>query len=220
MSLKAKFVDSIRWNAISMIGVAILEVTRLFILLRLLTAHEFGLFALVSIVLFYVDALNDIGFSGAIIHKKINKELQLSSIYWLTVIMNFIFAALIYLLAKPIANFFNAEELALMIKWVSAIFIIGGFGTIYRSVLIKEMRFRTLSIIQFIGTLVYFIVSIVLAYRGFGVFALIYGIILKAIVENIGFIIFGRSEFDLRMINPIFSTIAFKISRLEREQPM
>jgi len=198
MSIKVKFIDSIRWNAFSTIGIATLEVMRLFILLRLLTQYEFGLFALASIILFYVDALNDIGFSGAIIHKKINVAAKLSSIYWLTVLLNIIFAAVVFLLAEPLASFFEAKELVDIIKTIAIIFIIGGFGTIYRSVLIKEMRFRVLSVIQFIGTLVYFIVCIVLAYKGLGVYALIYGIILKAIVENIGYIIFGREEFDLQ----------------------
>ena len=199
MSLKLKFIDSIRWNAISTIGIAILELIRLFILLRILSAFEFGLFALASIILFYVDALNDVGFSGAIIHKKINESEKLSSIYWVTVILNFLFAIVVYLLAEPIASFFNTLQLADIIKMVSIIFVIGGFGTIYRSVLIKEMRFRVLSMIQFVGTLIYFITSIVLAYKGHGVYALIYGIIIKAIVENVGYVVFGRSEFRLKM---------------------
>jgi len=200
MSIKAKFIDSIRWNAFSTVGIAILEVLRLFILLRLLTQYEFGLFALASIVLFYVDALNDLGFSGAIIHKKINVAEKLSSIYWLTVLLNILFAVVVFFSAMPIASFFSTPELGDIIRMVSVIFLIGGFGTIYKSVLIKEMRFRILSIIQFVSTLIYFITSIVLAYRGFGVYALIYGIILKALVENIGYVLFGRSEFDLQLI--------------------
>lgn len=195
MSLKEKFIDSVRWNAFSTIGVALLEIIRLFILLRLLSAYEFGLFALVSIVLFYVDALNDIGFSGAIIHKKINEKDKLSSIYWLTVITNTFFAFIIYLLAEPIAAFFDSPELIAMIRLVSVIFVIGGLGTIYKAVLIKEMKFKALSIIQFGGTLVYFVSSVFLAYEGYGVYALIYGIILKAVIENIGYVIFGRRQF-------------------------
>ena len=200
MSIKAKFIDSIRWNALSTIGVAVLEILRLFILLRLLSDFEFGLFALASIVLFYVDALNDIGFSGAIIHKKINAPDKLSSIYWFTVFLNFIFAIIIFFLAYPIASFF--EELALVdiIKTISIIFIIGGFGTIYKSVLIKEMRFRGLSVVQFLSTVIYFVVSIVLAYKGHGVYALIYGIIAKALMENVGYVILGRREFDMQFI--------------------
>lgn len=198
MSIKEKLLDSIRWNAFSTVGTAILEILRLFILLRILTQFEFGLFAIASIVLFYIDALNDIGFSGAIIHKKINESEKLSSIYWLTVLLNLLFGGTVFFIAVPLAKFFNTIELVEIIKMIAVIFIIGGFGTIYRSVLIKEMKFRILSVIQFSGTIVYFITCIILAYKGHGVYALIFGIILKAIVENLGYVLFGREEFDLQ----------------------
>ncbi len=195
LTLKTRFLSGIRWNAISTVVVALLELLRLYILIRLLSTEDFGLFAMATIILFYADALKDLGFSGAIIHKDLNTRADLSSIFWITCLSNVLLAIICYVLAPLISGFFNSPALIELIRMVSLILVIGGFGAVFQSLLIKEMAFGKLSIASIIAGIVYFSSSIFFAYSGYGVLSLVYGLICKVLCETIFYVAFGLSYF-------------------------
>ena len=85
MSLKAQAVSGVKWTTLSTVIVNILQLLQLTILARFLDPSEFGLMALVMVVIGFSNSFLDMGISNAIIHKQQISKDQLSTLYWVNV---------------------------------------------------------------------------------------------------------------------------------------
>ena len=195
MNIKAKAVSGIKWTTLATIIVTILQLLQLAILARFLDPSEFGLMALVMVVIGFSKAFLDMGISNAIIHKQeINKN-QLSTLYWVNVLAGFVLFVVTTAFAPLISEFYKEPKLSELIIIVGLTFIIQPFGQQFMVIWQKEMRFSEISKISVYSQIVTFVISILFAYKGFGVYALAFGTIAGTILQTVLFMILGFREY-------------------------
>ena len=207
MSLKNKTINGIRWTTLSTVITLILQLTQLVILSRVLDPIEFGLIAIIMIVVGFSLVFVDMGISNAIIHKKNITREQLSTLYWINLLSGLVIFIIIFFSSTLVANFYNEQGLTKLIKIVGLTFFIQPFGNQFMVLWQKELKFKELSIINIISKIISFIVTIWLVLDGFGVYSIAYGLLIGTIFQTAIFVHFGLKEYK-----PLF---VFKIKNVK-----
>tara|TARA_R110000823_G_scaffold283315_2_gene401498 strand:- start:130 stop:366 length:237 start_codon:yes stop_codon:yes gene_type:complete len=75
MSIKGKVILGLKWTSFSTLILALVAILKISILARFLEKSDFGLMALITFVLGFINLFSDMGLSTAILHKqKIKKK--------------------------------------------------------------------------------------------------------------------------------------------------
>tara|TARA_B100000780_G_scaffold196396_1_gene138685 strand:+ start:1509 stop:2945 length:1437 start_codon:yes stop_codon:yes gene_type:complete len=191
MTLGTSFIGGVKWTSLSMVSVTVFHLLTLVVLARLLSPEDFGLMAILMIVVGFAQAFMDMGISNAIIQRQDVTPSQLSSLYWLNVMAGVILSITVFLLAPFIAGFYERLEMAPMVRLLSLVFVVISLGHQYRILCQKDLQFRRLALIEMSAAFCAFIVAVYSALQGFGVYALIYGMMTQAIVNSALFLITG-----------------------------
>ncbi|HHU34612.1 MAG TPA: lipopolysaccharide biosynthesis protein [Bacteroidetes bacterium] len=155
------------------------------ILARLLMPEEYGLvaMALVFITVFYVFV--DSGFSTAIIQRKEITKSDLSTVFYLNLGVSVIAFIILYLLAPLIAKFYGNIQLVRIVRTLSLMIILYALTIVQNSLLVRDIRFKIKTRIELVSQILSGIIAIYLAYKGYGVWALIWKTLLNQIFVNI-----------------------------------
>lgn len=197
MLLKDRALRGVKWESLAMgiiVGGGLLQ---LFLLVRFIDKSDFGQMAMINVVIAFAIVFLDFGVSSGIIHKQKIEDEELSTLYWLSIIIGAFFSILFYFSSGIIAGFYAEPELNYLIKVASFLFLIQSFGTQYRVLLTKDLQFKLLSKINLWVFLCSFLTTIALAIFHFGVMSLIIGRLAKAILESLLLMRFGRNCFNL-----------------------
>ena len=211
MSLKQKTISGVRWTTFSSAINAILQLLQLMILARYLSPHDFGLVAILMVIVGFSQIFVDFGLSKAIIYKQKITHNQLSTLYWLNIILSIFIFLIIVIFSAYIAQFYNESGLDNLIIIISTSFVIQAFGQQYRTLFQKELQFNILAKIDVFAAIVSFITAIVLAINNFGVYSLICPIIVMTFIKTILLVYFGLSShkpnlyFDIKEVKEFLS---------------
>jgi O-antigen/teichoic acid export membrane protein len=148
-------------------------------LARLLSPSDYGLMALTSLFIYYLNYFNELSIGDTIIQKNDLNEKQLSSAFWFTLAMSFLTYSLLYLVSSKIAIFFNQEKLTQILKIAGLSFIIISIGVVPSSLISKQLNFRLLAKVNIISNFLMGISSLFLAIQGLGVWSLVLGSMIK-----------------------------------------
>jgi O-antigen/teichoic acid export membrane protein len=195
LSLKQKAITGLKWTSMSTVIVAILQLTQLAILARFLDPSAFGLMALVMVVIGFSQAFLDMGISNAIIYKQEVTKDQLSTLYWVNIFAGLVLFFIIVLIAPFISEFYKEPELTKLILIISLTFIIQPFGQQFMVLWQKKLRFSEIAKIDIVNKSISLVVSVYLAYKGYGVYAIVFGVLAGVISQTIQFVFIGLKEY-------------------------
>jgi PST family polysaccharide transporter len=163
-----------------------LQVVGTVILARLLTPADFGVVAMVTTFSLLLMSFGSNGFNEAVIQRDEMNRFQASNLFWITsaagLILTIGFAAAGSLLARFYRNPLVADVAVAM----SAAIFIAAASVIHLALLKRAMRFAAVSANDVVGRAVYTAVTILLALRGWGYWALVAGIVAQGLITTIG----------------------------------
>ena len=142
MSLKNQTINGLKWTTVSTIIVSGLQLAQIAVLTQFLNAKDFGLMALVMLVIGFSNAFLDMGISNAIIHKQEITKKQLSSLYWVNVLAGISLFLLACSVAPILAGFYKEPKLTELIILVSITLLIQSFGQQFMVLWQKKMEFN------------------------------------------------------------------------------
>lgn len=174
-SLRRQAARGVLWTGTGSVVTTTLQLVQWAILARLLAPADFGLMSMAMIVIGVADAFTDLGISSAIIHRRDATRRQLSSLYWLNIILGVAVFLLVAGLSPLIAMFFNEPEVARLLTLAAFVFLIAPLGQQFRVLLEKELQFKRLARIDMIGAAGGAGIAITSALLGYGVYSLIWG---------------------------------------------
>lgn len=141
---------------------------------RLLTPTEFGLMGAANVIIAFSQVVSQIGVGPAIIQRKELEPTHVRVAVTCSLGLGCLLGALVYFGAPMIAAFYRIRELEPVLRAVAFLFPLDGLNTVAKSLLTRQLRFR-LYIILDVGSYVlgYACVGVFLAWRGYGVWALV-----------------------------------------------
>ena len=170
---KIDFKDGLLWSSIAQFGISGIQLFSTMILARLLTPHDFGIIAPVAIFISISTMIIDSGMGGYLVIKKNIDDTDYSTLfffqYWNKSFLVFHFISR----DSEIASFYNSNQLIANNSNSVSNNIINGFSIIYYINLLRNQKFKTLAIINFLSGIISLIIAILLGYYKFGVWALV-----------------------------------------------
>lgn len=191
MSLKSKTISGVKWTSVSTITLAVVGLLKISVLARFLNASDFGLMALVTFVLGFMNLFMDMGLSSAILHKQNITEKEYASLYWINIIFSLILFGFIIFVSPYIALFYEEPELTILIPLMSISIMLFALGRQFKTVEQKFLNFKYIAITDIIGSIFGLLVGVVSAIYGYGVYALVYAALTSYSISNIVYFVKG-----------------------------
>ena len=185
--LRTKTTTAFGWAVGGQLSNQIIGFVITLVLARLLTPKEFGLASLVMVVNLIGQVFIDAGISSGLIRKKTVNDTELSSFFYLNVIIGVFLMLLVFLTSSIIAGIFESENLAPLLQLSSVQFFISSLGLMPMVFLKRDIDFRFLSQLDVGINVTSGIITIILALLGFGVYSLIFRSIISGLI-NVGFL--------------------------------
>jgi O-antigen/teichoic acid export membrane protein len=143
------------------------------IMARLLTPQDYGLVGMVAFFTVFVSMYKDLGLSTATIQKdEINSE-QISTLFWLNVLLSLGITLFTAAIAPLIAWFYGEPQLTWITIVTAVGFIISGLAVQHEALLRRQMRYFALAMISLTSMAMGYIAGIILAWQGFRYWALV-----------------------------------------------
>ena len=143
------------------------------VMARLLTPNDYGLIGMVAVVTGFVSMYKDLGLSAATIQKsEINSD-QISTLFWVNLLLS-VGIALFTAAIAPLVAWFYGESRLIWITVVTAVgFIISGIAVQHEALLRRQMRYFALALIGLSSMAMGYVVGIIMAWKGFHYWALV-----------------------------------------------
>ncbi|MCX6550824.1 MAG: lipopolysaccharide biosynthesis protein, partial [Acidobacteria bacterium] len=149
---------------------------------RLLSPSDYGLFGFAILVSDLSELIAELGLGAAIIQMKHLDEAELETVFWLSVAGAAGMYAVIWLAAPAIAMFFNQRQLTAVLRVSMVTFLISSVRIVSWNLLTKHVDFKRRSVADGVATVVGSITILAFAYGGWGVWALVAGLLLRETV--------------------------------------
>lgn len=182
MSAARDAISGVSWTASSTFVKGLLQLAQLIVLARYLTPSELGVLAIVQLVVSFAQIFGDAGISNALIfHKNLVKD-QLNQLYMVNVLLGLFISIVIFLIAFPVALFFNMQELTLLLWYLSPVFLIRSFGQQPLALLQQAMHFNSIAKVEVFASVASFIVLIILLAFDFRLMSVVTSQLLNALL--------------------------------------
>ncbi|MBI5643968.1 MAG: MOP flippase family protein [Deltaproteobacteria bacterium] len=184
-SIRKKAISGTKWTGLSNAVITALQLLQFAVLARLLAPEDFGLIAIIMVVIGFAQAFGDMGISNAIIYRQDATREELSSLYWLSVTTGLLIAVFLVLSSRMVSNFYADNRLNWLIIIAAVSFLATSFGQQFQVLLQKELMFTTLSKAEMAASSAGVAVSIVTAFAGQGVFSLSWGVFANSVLKSV-----------------------------------
>lgn len=197
MTIKKQVINGVKWTTIGTIVIAFSAVLKISVLARYLDKSDFGLMAIVSFVISFMNLFNDMGLTSAIMHKQNISKNEYASLYWINILISVFLFLLLFLITPFISKFYDQPQLNLLIPLLGINLILSGIGGQFKTIENKNLLFKQIAIIDISASLVSLIFAVFLAMNSFGVFSLVYSSIMQFLISNIFYFIVGYKKYGL-----------------------
>ena len=171
--LKKKTLSGLFWQFAQKVLGQVISFGISVVLARLLMPENFGVVALAGMFTVLLGIFIDCGFGTALIQKKDADDLDFSTIFWTQIVFSTIIYLVVFSLAPWFSILFHTPELTKVIRISGLSMILGTLGGMQNVIVSKRMAFKTYFYRTLIGTSLSGIIGIILAYSGWGVWALV-----------------------------------------------
>lgn len=173
-NIRGKAFSGIIWGGMEKLSLQIFGFVQGIILARLLSPADYGLVAMVGIFVMLSYTFVDAGFGTALIQKKDRTEKDYSTVFLMNLSLSFFISLILFLSAPFIADFYKEQILTKIVRTYSFIIFLSSLVAIQDVRLSIFLEFKKKSIINMVITVVSGVLSIILAFSGYGVWSLIY----------------------------------------------
>lgn len=154
---------------------------------RLIGPESFGLIGMLTVFMLLAESVVTNGFAQALIQKSHKMtENDASTIFYVNFIWGVCMYALLFLVAPAIANFYQEPLLVDISRVLFLVILINSLSVVVRAKLTINIDFKSQAIAGTFATVLSSIVALYLAFEGYGLWALVWLILSKAIFLNIG----------------------------------
>jgi PST family polysaccharide transporter len=163
----------------------VLRIASVAILARLLTPKDYGIIGMVTVVVNFAMMFKDAGLSIATVQKERITHDQISTLFWINIIISAILGLCVLASAPWVSLFYGTPELTEITVALSFSFILSGLTIQHQALQRRHMRFGTLAIIQVSSQIITLIVTICLALFGWRYWALVVGTLTHALTGSV-----------------------------------
>jgi hypothetical protein len=195
--VKSVSLTSVKWTFLGMVLPKLLVPIYTIVLARLISPNDMGSMGICVFIIGLITLIQGLGISEYIIKDNSPNNNRINTAFWIGLVLSIFLVLIVFFTSPFLSIFYKNPHLEGGIKLLSITIILNGLGTVHNALLLKDLRFKSLFIIQMIPILISFTVTIPLAINGYGYWSMIWGEITRVLVTIISYWIFckWRPEF-------------------------
>ncbi|MDC6166105.1 lipopolysaccharide biosynthesis protein [Paucibacter sp. XJ19-41] len=183
MTIERQFSLGLRWVAAGRFGSQLISWGGTILVMRLLAPQDYGLAAICTAIMAIVSMAAEFGIGAGIVQATRLEPRQLRSVFGAALLFSLAGALVVAAAAPLLAWFFKAPEAERLIQASALQLVLAPLATMSDAHLRRELRFQTSSIIDFVSIVAATSATVLLAWRGSGVWALVLGPLIGAVVR-------------------------------------
>mgnify|MGYP002648653708 CR=1 FL=1 len=183
--LKQKTVNGLLWGAVERFSVQGISFLIMLIMARILTPSDYGLIGMLTIFMAVAQTLIDSGFSSALIRKQNRTEADNSTVFYFNLTVSIIIYSILFIAAPFVASFYKEPQLLLVMRVLCTIIVINSFSVVQRVIYTAKIDFKSQAKASLIAAVISGIIGIIIAYHGYGVWALVIQQLVNAMINTI-----------------------------------
>ncbi len=182
---KESALNGLKWTTFANVSQYIISFVLTIILARYLTLREYGITASFSIFTILSKTLIDGGLSVALVQKKNANEKHFNSVFWFNLIVSITLYVIIWFLAPKIGDFLKENDITMVIRIISLVYISNALGISQNAILLRELNFKKQTILNLISLGISVIVALYCIYLDLGVYCIVYQLLAQSVILNI-----------------------------------
>lgn len=184
-TIKEDSIRGFKWSGLNSVFTTTINFVIGIILARLLTPSDYGIVGMTAIFFSVANIFIDSGFNAALIQKKELKRADASTIFYFNIGVSCLIYTLLFVAAPFIANILQVPILRDIIRILGLHLIFSAFGSVHFILMTKSVDFKTPTLLGIPLTLLQGGFGIYMAYKGYGVWALVYPNLFVSIIRSI-----------------------------------
>lgn len=184
-SLRQQAAAGGKWTAVSAVASVAIQLVQLAALGRLLEPSDFGLMAIMMVVIGLATSIADFGVGNYIVQVSVLSLRFFKRLFALSIALSVALSVAIALSASGFAAYFETPKLENLLPWLGLVVITSTISQIYFSVLQRALKFRVIAVADVFSAICGLVVSVGLAWFGYGVWSLITGQLALSLVKVI-----------------------------------
>ena len=201
-SLRDQVRMAVLWRSGSQIVGQLITWTSTFLVIRILSPTDYGLYALTAVVLALLALMNGFGLANGLIQRREVSPRDLRQLFGMLIALNLTLAAIQFALAPLVASYYGQPVLADLLRVQTLIYLSNPFLVLGYAVLSRRMDFRRQAKVNLIAGLASAAAALGGALAGLGVWTLVLapqvGFGVRALGMTIAARCFIRPSFDFR----------------------
>ena len=182
-TLKQATTKGLFWSSVERFSNQGVQFVFSIILARLLSPSDYGIIAMVTIFFAVAQSFVDSGFSNALVRKTDRVEEDLSTCFYFNIGVGIIAYIVLFLIAPLVANFYSQPILSPIIRITGLGVILNSLCVVQQALFTIKIDFKSQAKITLSATVISGIVGIILAYQGYGIWALVWQGVASSIVR-------------------------------------
>lgn len=172
-NIKNEVISSLIWKFLERIGTQGVQFIVSIILARLLLPSDYGVVSMILVFTAIANVFIQTGFSTSLIQKKDSDELDFSSVFYISLLIAAICYVILFFAAPIIASFYNMPAITSILRVISLTLFFGAINSVQNAKIAKEMKFKKLFLSSLVAILISGTTGVLMAYKGFGPWALV-----------------------------------------------
>jgi O-antigen/teichoic acid export membrane protein len=173
--LRLQTFSAVRWTTTASVMRVVLQIVQLAILARLLSPDDYGLMAMVGVVLSFGGLFADMGVNAAYVQRQEISLEQRSSLFWFNILASTILTLLIVACCPLLADALGDARLTPLIALSASTFVLNALGQQVRMSAEKALDFRPVAMLEICAAILGLATAVLAALQGWGVYALVAG---------------------------------------------
>jgi O-antigen/teichoic acid export membrane protein len=162
------------------------------IIARLLTPFDFGVAASAGFFLTLATRLTNFGFNQALVRIRDLKQEHCSAVFVVSMLTGAVAYGVLVGTAPFIGAFFRTPAVAEVMPIAALTFLITPLGTVSAALMTRDMQFKRTAATDWLSSLVEAVLTIILAWKGFSFWSVVYGRVAGSAINSAAKILLGK----------------------------
>ena len=192
-SLKERALSGMRWTVSGRLLVQLISWPSTIVVMRLLSPHDYGVVAISTIVVGFVSLFGEPGLAAGLVQTEVLRNETSRAASALMLLLNLFLLAVLVFAAPSVAAWYHEPELTRVIQVASLSLVMTAIATVPQAHLERDLCFRELALSMVAGNLAASFTTIGCALLGFGVWSLVFGVLVLSLVRSAVIVAYNRS---------------------------
>lgn len=180
-----KIISGMIWRFAERISAQLVTFIVSIVLARILMPEHYGIIAMTTVFITICNVFVTSGFGMALIQKESADDLDFTTILIFGILFSITLYTLLFLIAPIMSSFYGEPVLIPVLRVMSLKLPLAAINSVQQAYVSRRMMFKKFFVSTLIGTIISAIIGIIMAYAGYGVWALVAQYLINSTMDTI-----------------------------------